>query len=211
MGTDDDETNAGRGRPSKVAQLLDRHDLDDLGAELEALWTAEGDDRMSLRELADLFNREVLRARLEAEGAQMLGGECENLRRLLADDDVSVADRTRARRQVERIGLDPDAVIDDFVSYQAIRTYLKSHREAEYAPGPTDPVKGAEEQVERLRGRTAAVTTSKLDQLRSQEYLTLGNADTVVRVNVTCRDCGARYEVSELLSRGGCDCMGSKY
>lgn len=210
MGSDD-TSNAGPGRPSKVAQLIDEYEMEGIGAELEALWTAEGDARSSLRDLADRFNRELVRAALEREGAQLLVGEYENLHRLLSEDDVSGADRTRARRRIERAGVDIDALESSFVSYQSIRTYLTSHRGAEYDPGPSDPVKNAEEHIERLRGRTAAVTGSKLEQLRSQDYLTLGDADTVVAVNVTCRDCGARYEVSELLSRGGCDCMGSKY
>jgi hypothetical protein len=51
------------------------------------------------------------------------------------------------------------------------------------------------------------VTEGKLDQLRRSDEIVLGNARVFVDVNVLCEDCGAQYEVDELLDRGGCDCM----
>ena len=190
---------------SKVARLLEEHDLEGLGAEMEARWTAE-EDRMSLRALAAYFNQEVLRTRLEAAGINMLDGELENIYRLLTDDDVSAAERTRVGRRLQRNGLDVDEVEDHFVTYQAIRTYLTEYRDAEYVRDDRNPVEREVENVERLRGRVETVTSGKLEQLRERGDLSLGSFRTVVDVKVVCEDCHSQYDVLDLLDRGGCDC-----
>jgi len=46
--------------PGKIARFIDEHNMTGLSAELEDRWTAENDQRMSLRDLADYFNRELL-------------------------------------------------------------------------------------------------------------------------------------------------------
>jgi len=193
------------GARSKVARLIEEHDLEGLGAEMEARWTAE-EDRMSLRALAAYFNQEILRTRLEDAGINTLDGELENIYRLLSDDDVSAAERTRVRRRLERDGLDVDAVEDHFVTYQAIRTYLTEYRDAEYVRDDRDPIEREVENVERLRGRVETVTSGKLEQLRERGDLSLGSFRTVVDVKVVCEDCHSQYDVLDLLERGGCDC-----
>jgi len=190
---------------SKVASLIEVHDLKGLGAEMEARWTAD-EDRMSLRALAAYFNQEVLQTRLDAAGIDMLDGELENIYRLLTDDDVSAAERTRVRRRLHRDGLDVEAVKDDFVTYQAIRTYLTEYRDAEYVREDRDPIEREVENVERLRGRVDTVTSGKLEQLRQRGDLSLGSFRTVVDVKVVCEDCHSQYDVLDLLDRGGCDC-----
>jgi len=132
------DASPGRGRRRKVARLIDEYNLQGIGEELERLWTAD-DDRRSLRSLADLFNRRLLKISLEEAGVTSLDGEVENAYRLLDDDDVSGADRTRARRRLEREGVDVDTLQEDFVTYQAVRTYLKNYRGAEYNPRRDGP------------------------------------------------------------------------
>ncbi len=196
---------AGSGRPSKVARLIEEEGLDGLGTELERKWTADGSERHSLRDLSALFNRRLIEARLRDAGLHSLSGEVENLHRLLAADDVSAADRTRARRRLEREGIDVRALQDDFVSYQSVRTYLQSHREAAYEPD-TDPVETAESTIGRLRSRLATVTESKLDGASDAEALGIGEFDVTVSVRVACRDCGEQIDVATLLEEGGCGC-----
>lgn len=196
---------SGGGRRSKVARLIEEYDLEGLGAEMEHLWT-DADDRRSLRDLATYFNRELLAAALAEADVQPLDGEVENTHRLLTDEDVASADRTRARRRLERDGVDVDALLDDFVTYQAVRTYLKSHRDAEYAPDRPDPLEREAANVQRLRGRVDSVTEGTLAQLRDSGALTLGEFRTLVDVRVVCEDCDSRYDVVELLEEGGCEC-----
>lgn len=200
------ENSATSGRRIKVVRLLDEYDLQGLGARLEQLWTATGNDRMSLRDLAELFNIELLRAALADVDTQPLDGEIENTYRLLTDDAVTEADRTRTVRQLEREGVDVEQLERDFVTYQAIRTYLTEHRDASYTANTGDRTEVEQESIQRFRGRMLKVIESKLDQLARSEDLTLGEYRTLIDINVLCEDCGAQYGIDELLDRRGCDC-----
>jgi hypothetical protein len=40
----------------------------------------------------------------------------------------------------KRDGVDVDKLESDFVTYQAIRSYLRDYRNAEYTPETTDPI-----------------------------------------------------------------------
>lgn len=199
------ESSSGRGRPSKVVRLLEEYELEGLGEELERRWTAT-EDRQSLRQLAHLFNERLVEAALRNAGSQPLDGEAANLYRLLTADDVTSADQTRARRQLERAGVDSEQLEANFVTYQAIRTYLKSHRNAEYTPDETDPLERETTNLQQLRGRTVSVTEGKLNQLLESDELRLGEFRTIVDIQVVCEDCNTQYDVVELLERGGCDC-----
>ena len=190
----------------KVARLLDEYDLDEMGEWLEARWTATGDRRMSLRELAAEFNQELLRTAISEAGSQPLDGEVENTYRLLTDEEITSADRTRTKRRLERDGVDVDGLRDDFVTYQAIRTYLTSYRDASYTADERDRATVEQENIQRLRGRVVSVTESKLDQLRRNGDVELGGYRTYVDINVLCEDCGERYKIDELLTQGGCNC-----
>lgn len=205
MDASNESTTSGRGRRSKVARLLEEYDLQGLGAELEQLWTAE-EDRRSLRDLADYFNQQLLAQVLEAETGHLLDGEVENIYRLLTAEEVSSADRTRIRRRLERDGIDADALQKDFVTYQAIRTYLREYRDAEYTPAETDPLERQVTNVQQLRGRMVAVTEGHLEQLRDGGHLTLGEFRTLADIQIICEDCNTQFDVLELLDRGGCDC-----
>jgi hypothetical protein len=189
-----------------VARLIDEYGLEALGPEMEQRWTADGDDRLSLRALAEYFNQQLLEAKMTGAGMQPLSGEIENTYRLLTDDDVGSADETRTRRRLERNGLDVESTQQDFVTYQAIRTYLKDHRGAEHATDdrPRTVVEG--ENIQRLRGRTKTVTEGRLKQLQRGDHITLGAFRVFTEINVLCEDCGMRYEIDELLERGGCEC-----
>lgn len=204
MSGSDERLDAGRGRRSKVARLLEEYEMETLGAELERLWTAE-EDRRSLRDLATYFNRQLLRRALEDVDINPLDGEVENTYRLLTDDSDG-ADRMRVRRRLERDGLDVDALESDFVTYQAIRTYLRKHRGAEYTPDETDPIEREIANVQQLRGRVDSVTEGKLEQLRESGRLDLGRFRTLVDVQVICEDCNTQFDVVELLERGHCEC-----
>ncbi len=204
MGDADGASGSGRGRRSKVARLIEEYGMEPLGTELEQLWTAE-EDRRSLRDLASYFNRQLLQQALEDEDVRPLDGEVENIYRLLTEGEGG-ADRTRIRRRLERDGIDIEAVESDFVTYQAIRTYLKKHRGAEYTPDETDPIEREIENIQQLRGRVDSVTEGKLSQLAETDRLDLGTFRTLVDIRVVCEDCNTQFDVVELLERGRCDC-----
>lgn len=178
--------------------------MDPLGAELERLWTAE-EDRRSLRDLASYFNRQLLQRALEDADVRPLDGEVENIYRLLTEGDGG-ADRTRIRRRLERDGVDIETIESDFVTYQAIRTYLKKHRGAEYTPDQTDPIEREIANIQQLRGRIDSVTEGKLSQLAETDRLHLGDFRTLVDIRVVCEDCNTQFDAIELLERGQCNC-----
>ena len=195
-------------RPSsKVARLIDEYELGPgFGERLERRWTADA-DRMSLRDLADLFNRRVLDAAMTRADMSMVDGEVDNFYRLLTGDDVSSGMRTEARSRLDREGVDVDQLERDFVTYQAIRTYLREFRGAEYEQtSDAERVDAVTDTIQRLRTRLRSVTTRSLEQLRDTERIALGGFRLFVDVEVLCEDCGAQYRVDDLLARGGCDC-----
>ncbi len=207
MAPEDDDGQSQR-IESKVARLVEDYGLgQQFGDQLEARWTADGDERDSLRTLADRFNERLLEAAAADAGLSTVDGESANLYRLLTDDDVSSGNRTEARRRLERAGVDVDQLDEDFVSYQAIRSYLTEYRNAEYN---REPEQARPERVvqtlQRLTERVRSVADRSLTQLRDTRRLTLGEFRLFVDVSVLCEDCGSQYSVVELIRRGGCEC-----
>lgn len=194
------------GQTYKVGRVIDEYDLAGWGAELERRWVGEGGESESLRSLADDLNRAVLRSALVDAGQQPVDGEVRNTYRLLTDDDVSSGDRTQLRRSLERQGVDVEQVERDFVTHQAVHTYLRKGRGAEKETDDGNRAERVGETIQRLRSRTVAVTESSLEQLRNAGELTLGDFSVLVSVTVVCSDCGTQQSVTDLLDAGGCDC-----
>lgn len=195
------------GRRSKVARVIDDYDLTGMGERLERSWLGEGEPERSTRTLADFFNRSVLEARMREAGMNPLDGEVDNVYRLLNDDDVSAGQRAEAEARLEREGIDPEALMTDFVSHQAIHTYFTEHREAEFpTPEESDRTASALDTILSTRGRLESVVTRTLSNLASSGSITLGDPDVTVSVTVYCDECESQYEVGDLIDRGGCDC-----
>ena len=193
---------------NKVARLIDVYGLgEEFGDRLEALWTAEGEERESLRTLAARFNRRLLEVEMTETGMSTLDGEVDNLYRLLRGDDVSSGVRTEARVRLEREGVDVERLEGDFVTYQAIRSYLKEYRGADYQHGSdSSRVDTVIETVQRLQSRVRSVAERNLQQLRDTGRLSLGEFRLFVGIEVLCEDCNEQYGLIELLKRGGCEC-----
>ncbi|MEM4780418.1 MAG: hypothetical protein QXG03_02465 [Halalkalicoccus sp.] len=192
----------------KVGRVIEKYGLDELGAELEARWTGEQGEEMSLRALADLFNQRVLEAAMEAAGMRSLDGEVENRYRLLTGDDVSAGMTEQARRDLDRAGVPIEDVESDFVSHQTIYTYLTEHRGASH---PSNVERTPEERREREREkigalitRTTVVTEDSIERLANGEALSGGISDVFVDVQVTC---GRSMAATAFIEDGGCGCQ----
>lgn len=191
---------------SKVVRLLQRYELVGLGDELVEYWTDETTERKSLRELADYFNQELLARVLRDASVDTLAGEQENLYRLLTDEGVSSGAAVQATNRLEQHGIDVDRLTADFVSRQAIHTYLTNYRDVSYSSNDDDPVETETTNVRRLRRRMTTIIESKIERLRNTDRITLGAFNVLIDVRVLCEDCGAQYQVTELFDRGGCEC-----
>jgi len=194
----------------KVARLIDEYELSGVGEELEYRWTRT-ENRSSLRDLADYFNRQLLRAVLETNDVAPLKGEVENLYRLLTDDDVTSGVRQQARNRIKEHDIDIESLTNDFVSCQSVRTYLKSEREAtlpNQSSSPEERIERKRSMIQRLMARLERVTDRSIQELTDAGVLTIGEFDVVVSVRVHCTSCDTQTPVISLLSNRGCDCDG---
>lgn len=194
---------------SKVARVIQEYGLDGLGEELERRWLGEAGDRFSLRELAAYYNRRVLEAAIENADGRTIEGEVENLYRLLTDDEVTTSAMTQAETKLERMGVDVDSLRQDFVTHQAVHTYLTKFRGVS-APSrygsPEEAIESRRETIQRLRNRLSAVTDRTLDGLRDAGHVSVGAPDVMVSVTVHCHECDTTYDIADVLDRRGCEC-----
>jgi hypothetical protein len=200
------ESNARDPTRYKVGRLIEAYDLAGLGGELERRWQGEAEERASLRELATDFNRELVRAAFRDADRDRFDGDADRVFRLLTDDEVNRGDRLRARRELDRAGVDAEALTGDFVTYQAIRSYLKECRGVRSPDPDPDRRENARTAIQALAGRLTRVTETKLDSLQSAGDLALGDYRVVTSVQVFCEDCSTQRAVDDLLDRGGCEC-----
>lgn len=187
----------------KVGRVLEEHDLQDLRSDLPVLWSGDRGHDVSLRDLADQVNLAVLEAALEREGASPLDGEVENYYRLLTDDEVHSGTRTKTVRTLEREGLDVEAVTDDFVTHQAVHTYLREYCGVE----PSDD-SGAEprKSVQRFRSRLQAVVADSVERLKRSGGTSIGEYTVLVDINVICEECGTHLSIGSLFAGENCNC-----
>ena len=202
----EDTANSDGGSRYKVGKVIDRYSLDGMGTELESDWVGDSGESHSLRELADSFNKEVLRSALAGTEQQRFSGDLETIYHALTDEGVSRGERTRVQKTLERDGVDVEQVQQDFVTHQAIHTYLTKGRGVEKDVETGDPIETARETINRLRGRLIAVAETTLSNLANTGALTLGSFDVFVDVTVHCTECGTHTNLFELLSDGGCEC-----
>lgn len=194
---------------SKVSRLIDEYDLDGIGSELERRWVGEGAPRQSLRDLADWFNRRLLEVTLSRAGVRTIEGEVENLYRLMTREDVSANARTQGEVKLSRNGIDFESLRGDFVSHQAVYTYLTAHRGVP-SPGRKESSGNAVETrkngILRMQNKLVAVAEGNIEDLESAGRLSIDSFDVTVGVSVHCSGCSRSFGIGELFDRGGCDC-----
>lgn len=194
-------------RQSKVSRIIAERELNGLGSELEDLWTGAGNDQYSLRELADYFNQRVLQSAMRAADQDPLVGETENLYELLTGDEVTSGTQIQAEHHLEQTGIDVNRLQSDFVSHQAVHTYLTKYREVE---PPSDngesKLEKSQNTIHQLKNRLQAVTETTIGTLLNANELSLGEYYVYVDVHVMCTDCRTQYSVMELFDSAGCEC-----
>jgi len=204
-----DGSSATTGSQTKLERVIRKYDLSDFGEELVDRWLGQnGYERESLRSLASVTNARILQSALEHADETPLEGEVDNLVRLLTSDDVSAGMRSQTRQRLEQLGIDVDDLTTDFVSHQAIHTYLTSVREVKYESdsSPDDKLTDRLETIQRLESRLQAVTESTIEQLPSDDEFSVGSIDVIASVQVLCNDCGQQYTIQELIEQNGCGC-----
>jgi hypothetical protein len=192
---------------SKLAKLLRKYDLPELGDELEARWTADREERMSLRDLADYVNKELLIATID--DPTVLDEDIETYYQLLTGDNVSTGTRIQIKNQLVENGVNVEELRDDFVSRQSVHTYLTKECDATYEPENPEGsqrIKARVEAVQRLKNRVQQVSEAVISELNNANLLSAGTPHVSVFVRVDCHDCEQEYTLTEFLTEGGCNC-----
>lgn len=194
-------------RRTKLERVIDEYELPELESVLVERWTAEGKERWSLRDLADFVNQRLLETAQRDAGQQPLEGEVQNQYRLLTSDDVSAGAETEAREQLDQVGIDVDELLSDFVSHQAVHTYLTECQELSYSgTSEEDRLVGAKDAIRRLESRTETVTENILGSLGDVDVLDLEEFSVITSVTVLCEECGTQQDIEQLFESEGCDC-----
>lgn len=191
-------------RRPKVERVVESYGLDGWGERLELAWTS-GD--ASLRELADRLNRELLRSAMADAGINPAPGMVAGNYRALTSAEATAGERTSAEASLREMGLDPDTVRDDFVTHQAVHTYLRKYRDADAPTDDREPVSATRERLNRLESRHRAVVDDAIERLGRSGELSVGDVRAIVSASVVCETCGGQFDVGTLLEQGGCDCV----
>lgn len=193
----------------KLGSVMTRYSIEDLNEDIVNRWMGEGADRMSLRELADFFNIQVLRAAIRESELQLVDQEVETIHTLLTDSDVSDGTRQQVRSQLEAGSIDPDSLTDNFVSYQTVNRHLKKchsvKRDAEPEPDEQH-VRRRVQYIYALENELDAVTNDILEQLDTTGRISLSDFETTIDVQVRCSNCGAHHNVVDIVENQGCLC-----
>lgn len=195
----------------KLGRIGDRYDLSTIDKRLVEQWTADGEERSSLRELSRSVNETLLRSAMEEADVAYRPGEVESTFETLTDDDVSSGVRTETRRELSSDGVPVDDVEADFVSHQTVHSHLTDCLDvSRESASRTEQLRKDRERIQALTNRTATVCEDTLDRLERTEAIELGSFAVFTSATVLCEDCGSQYAIDELLDRGSCDCPDQK-
>jgi len=159
----------------------------------------------SLRDLEGFLNERVLERALD-EANEAVVGDPESLCRTLQSSDVDAGRKAELRANLERAGVDVDAVEDDFISHQTIRDHLRDCLDVDTSRETRIDRERGHTTISWAQSRSQAVIEQTLQQLRNAGELATGNLDVTQTARVTCTDCGATYRLDELLDSASCEC-----
>jgi len=90
--------------------------------------------------------------------------------------------------------VDVEGVLEGFVSHQAVHTYLTDFRGASAPNDEVPTADKARQSINRLRGKTGAVTESNVERLRSAGEIDICEVEVFVNVEILCTECGTSVE-----------------
>ena len=203
----------------KVGRVSRETGLHLINEELVGRWGGEHSETMSVRELADYFNEQVLQKILSESDTRFIGAEASDFYSTLSsdpeegepDDGVTKADRDNLVSELEDAGFDVDKILTNyFLSYQSIYSHLTDCLEvsAPSSKSKQTSLNDDKDTVRRVQSR--AVDVGQTYVSRHTEGLSGGDPEDrfEVRSSVTvrCNECGYKKPVVRFLSDGGCYC-----
>lgn len=185
----------------KVGRTAEKHGLE----ELDEVLHERRADGASLRRLETVVNEAVLRAALEGTDTDVFR-DAAAVYRNLTGANASAGVRTETEAWLSRVGVDPDELDGDFVSYQTVRSHLRDCLGVDTARDHSLSVADAEGTIEWARSRSEGIIRRTVERLDDTDGFASGSVDVTHVVRVSCTDCGASYPAERFLDRGGCDC-----
>lgn len=187
----------------KVSRARDRYDIDADDATLVADWQ----DGTSVRSLARTFNEALIDARLQSVDGSSVAWNRLPVYEAVKTDDLDQSDVIEVRRELERVGVDPDELEADLISHQTMYRHLTSclNATATTEATPEDRREKARDTVYALQRRTTIVTESTMETLQSAGITDIGDPDVLVDVQIVCRECGRSMDFETALA-DGCNC-----
>ncbi len=187
----------------KIPKIADKYELDNIDDFLISHWTAD-DDRKSLRELADMFNKRIFFAALSE--INLTNSEREQWYSILNEDDAPQTEQVRIRRKLEKEDIDFAEIRSDFITHQTIYTYLTDVVDVDSPSQSTTTVDSKIQTIEKFAGKTAVVGEKSLAELINVDKINERNYRVVADITVICEDCQSSYQFEQLLKNRGCDC-----
>lgn len=206
---------------NKIRRLIGHYELVGIEDALITNWTRDDDEhRKSIRELTNWFNQKLLIAVLDEYTGGMIPTDYtveEITTRLRARDsdaakydDIPEREITDVVQWLQNNDVPVDNVIDDFVSYGTMYTYLKDVQGAvspESQPNQRSP---EERQAVVLKGVRNDLTkqperiNSRLRTLRTHYQLPKIKPDIHISVECNCPACGHAQPIADYIRYQGC-------
>lgn len=197
------KSSTSRGPKKKIVRVAEEYDLEGIGEELAKKWTDPNpEDRYSLSDLLEFFNRRVLRAAMEEAGIDVRPGEVEYSYQYLMDDDAMRANKEETQLRLKNSGVDVEKLLDDFVrSEQTILKYLRDVKELEFTTKqPNGDWRQADlEKVRKLERRFENVVDDIVKRLKTENDLPDDEFDLDASCVITNKKTGQSKEIKELL------------
>lgn len=178
----------------KIRRVLERRDLDLTGEELEERWLNDNDDD-SLRGLALEWNCQVLDCSLRDQGHLLDTETVRTKTKNLIDKELSMTESDLQER-----GIDLESVLDDFVTYQTIYSYLTLVRGVEYEPSPS----GKSHAISTLSRACTKVELMAQSKLDARDIFAEGELTADVDCGAPCPSCEARASLTYWLVEEHC-------
>lgn len=191
-------------RGCKIGRTATEYELADVDTRLVDDWQSG----MSVRRLAELFNKDIIELVLNAANVRQVEWSRSPVYEALRTDELSEAETLKIRRELDRAGIDVEKLSSDLVSHQTVYRHLTQCLDASKSQErtPEERRETARNTVYALQNRTEVVTESTLETLQSAGVTDLEDAEVLVDLQIVCRNCGRSMDFESAID-GGCDCQ----
>lgn len=198
----------------KIGRAINSYDLGDLNAILIEQYQREG---ASLRDLANIINRRILRAEIEQNddpldtdrelyGALDKKEAISAIYDVLTDDETPAGQRARVRTQLEQAGIDLESIRGDWVTHPTVRSHLRECCDVETSSKKQVNAEGGTQTIEWAQERCRAIVNRTLERLQETDEFNITSPEISISIRITCTECQQSYRPSELITTEGCDC-----